>query len=452
MRSALPLRSLSLLASLAALAAAQKPGTSTSRGFVELFGGHGAEFASAVSASSDGGAYVAGWADSFGAGNEDAWIARVDRHGNALWEEAIGGRDNEEIYGLLATPDGGALIVGSTISFGAGLTDGWAVKLDALGAIEWQKAYGGDDEDRINAVGPSPAGYYLAGSVTTKATFQDPWVLEVDLAGDVLWQETFPGDGAIDAVASLAPTTDGLAMVVTTNSSLGGQPFFGFFRPWFVRLDGSGQPLVQRTYTLSNGDAWSHVSALADGTFAVTGEILSAAFFRGDAWAAHLDGNGDVLWDRRFGDNFGNLNFDGGRAIHQTSDGGYYLFAATNTGVDPLWLLRLNPNGEMLWNRTLGAGFFGEAAGLDLAPNGELLLAATLFGGGAGDASLIRLGANGRGLKCEFSHAGEPNVWTSPLQIDEAALAPEAANYAAVDTSATVQSIATGVFLCPPGT
>jgi hypothetical protein len=446
------LRVAAFLVSLAALVSGQKPGPApTGRGFVEVFGGRGTEFASAVAATSDGGAFVAGWTDSSGAGGEDAWVARVDRRGRRLWEQALGGPQNDEAFACVATPDGGCLLAGTTLSFGAGLSDAWAVKLDALGGIEWQKAYGDADEDRFNAAGLSAAGYYLAGTVTTKDTFQDAWVLELDLAGNVLWQETFPGDGGFDSPTSLARTADGLALVVTTNSSLGGQPFSGFFRPWFVRLDAAGAPLVQRTYDFSSGDYWSHVSALSDGTFAVTGEILSAAFFRGDAWAVQLDADGDVLWDRRFGDNFGNLNFDGGRAIRQTSDGGFFVFASTSTGSDPLWLIRLDRRGEMLWNRTLAPGFFGEASGLDLAPNGELLLGATLFAGGPGDAALVRLSPGGRGLACEFSSPGQPNVWSSPLTIEDAALAPAPAAYGSTDTAATVTPLATEAYLCPPG-
>jgi hypothetical protein len=307
-----------------------------------------------------------GRTNSFGAGISDAWALRMGLGGEVAWEVASGGKGREEFASLLATPDGGCILAGFTESFGAGLEDGWIVKLSAAGLVEWQKTYGGVDLDSFTSLAPSPDGYYVGGSTVVVATARDAWVLEIDFSGGVLWQETSGGKGD-DRLRSLAATPDGVAFTADSNSSLSGASV-PFFRPWLVKLDGNGVPAWQKTYNLSGGDTWNHLVALDGGGFEATGEILAAAFFRGDVWVVKLEDDGDVIWDARFGDNFANLGADTGRRVRPMRNGDFMVGGTIETaGANP-WLLRLDSSGVLLWDRMYGGLSFDNGTSLNGLP------------------------------------------------------------------------------------
>ncbi len=391
-------------------------------------------------------------ADTVGLFAPDAWFLRLNRLGSVTQEFTLGGRGRDELVSLAQTPDGGFLAAGATTSFGAGGTDGWVVKLAADGAIEWQRAYGGGGEEEFTAVAVSPNGAYVGGRMIDDVTGTDAWVLELDFAGEILWQERFAG-ASEDFLSSLAATPDGLAFVVNSSSDLGGFPV-AFHRPWLVKLDGAGAVQWQKVYDYSSGDLWNHIVALEDGGYVVTGEILAAAFFRGDAWVVRLDELGGVIWDRRLGDHLGIPGFDGGRRVLPTQDGGFAVAAGTSTGGgggEKLWLIRLDSQGSLVWNRRLGGNMFDFATALAPGANGFLLAGSSgSFGAGSQDALVLQLTASGMlGDSCNLQHPTGPNVWTDTLSTGTPGIAPTPTG---AGTSATAGTLGTlgvnAAFVC----
>ena len=170
-------------------------------------GGYGDEELLAVRAA-DGGQIAVGWTDSFGAGDRDAWVVKLDENGDVEWQRAYGGPGRDEAYavevssGSLQRP--GSLVVGVTESFGAGAEDIWALRLSESGAVLWEKTYGGTGADAASTVAferpcfapgeePRPADWAIAGKTDSFGAWDfDSWVLRIDDAtGDVLWSRTF---------------------------------------------------------------------------------------------------------------------------------------------------------------------------------------------------------------------------------------------------------------------
>ncbi len=404
-----------------------------------------------VSVAPDGFQVLAS-ADTVGLFAPDAWFVRLNRLGTVLQEFTLGGPGHDELVSLVETQDGGFLAAGATTSFGAGGTDGWVVKLDANGAVEWQRAYGGGGEEEFTAIAVSPDGAYVGGRMVDDVTGTDPWVLELNFAGEILWQERFAG-ASEDFLSTLTATSDGLAFVANSSSDLGGFPV-AFHRPWLVKLDGAGAVQWQRVYDYSSGDLWNHLVALDTGGFVVTGEILAAAFFRGDAWVVRLDDLGGVLWDRRLGDHLGVPGFDGGRRVLPTSDGGFAVAAGTSTGGgggEKLWLIRLDSQGALVWNRRLGGNMFDFATALAPGANGFLLAgASSSFGRGSQDALALQLTASGMlGDSCNLQHPTGPNVWSDTLSTGTPAVAPTPTAAGSIATAGTLGALGVNAsFVC----
>jgi len=147
----------------------------------KTFGGTGEDVALSVRQTIDGGYIVAGTTESYGAGLADFWLVKADSEGNKEWDKTFGGTDNDSAYSVQQTSDGGYIIAGYTESYSAGLADFWLVKTDSFGNEQWNKTFGGTYKDRARSVQQTTdGGYILAGSTNSYgAGLADFWLIKV---------------------------------------------------------------------------------------------------------------------------------------------------------------------------------------------------------------------------------------------------------------------------------
>jgi hypothetical protein len=92
------------------------------------YGGSRDDRCRAMQVTSGGDIVLAGWTGSFGAGINDMWLVKTNANGDSLWSRTFGGADNDGAESVEQTSDGGYVVAGVTISFGAGNEDMWLVK------------------------------------------------------------------------------------------------------------------------------------------------------------------------------------------------------------------------------------------------------------------------------------------------------------------------------------
>lgn len=123
-------------------------------------------------------------------GQQDGWIRMLNTDGSEIWTQDFGEAFHDAIMNMATTSDGGILAVGRTQLDEEEDYDGWLVKLDAEGAVEWDAAYGEDDGDvGLSVVEAENGGYVVAGMV-----FKDDspvWVFKVDEQGDYVWENHY---------------------------------------------------------------------------------------------------------------------------------------------------------------------------------------------------------------------------------------------------------------------
>ncbi len=144
------------------------------------------DYAYSVQQTADGGYIVAGQSHSFSAGDSDILLLKLDNAGNISWQKIYGGTSEDYPLYIQQTSDSGYIVAGSTNSFGTGNYDIWLLKINSSGDVTWQKTYGGSLNDWPYAIQQTADdGYIVAGSTySSGAGSADIWLLKLNSGGD----------------------------------------------------------------------------------------------------------------------------------------------------------------------------------------------------------------------------------------------------------------------------
>ena len=96
----------------------------------KTFGGPISDNGRYVQQASDGGYIIAAQTTSYMSGGYDVWLIKTDADGNKLWNNVIGGPDNDYGNSIQQTSDGGYIVTGDTKSYGVGGYDIWLIKVE----------------------------------------------------------------------------------------------------------------------------------------------------------------------------------------------------------------------------------------------------------------------------------------------------------------------------------
>lgn len=207
------------------------------------------------------------------------------------------------------------------------------------------------------------------------------------------WRKVY-GYSKNELVNSVVKTRDGnyiFAGMSNSKNPYGEDDFY------LVKIDKWGNILGEWFYYGEKDDNAQSIVETSDGGLLILGESYSyATGISKDLFVIRLDKKGEVAWAK----NFGGMDMDGGRCAIEDSDGNYVLVGWTRSfgaGNSDFYIIKLSPNGEMIWSKTWGGKNFDEANSIIEDENGNYLIAGyTLsFGSGGKDVALVKLDKNG---------------------------------------------------------
>ena len=152
-----------------------------------FFGGINDDTGYFVKQANDGNYFIAGTTNSYGGGfGNNMYLLKLNAAGDSLWTKTYGGNFEESATGLWATNDGGCILSGSTNTFSVGGFDGYIVKTDANGNVDWTKTFGGFGTEVANSVQQTAdAGYIVAGYTNSAGAGDfDMYLLKIDSLGN----------------------------------------------------------------------------------------------------------------------------------------------------------------------------------------------------------------------------------------------------------------------------
>ncbi len=353
------------------------------------YGGTNEDEVYSVVQTFDGGYALAGYTNSFGAGNADFWLVKTDWTGNMMWNKTYGGTEDDLAECVVETGDGGYALAGNTKSFGAGNEDFWFVRTDSAGNMIWNKTYGGTEYERIYSIVQTvDGGYALAGYTNSfGAGNYDSWLVKTDAYGNHEWNQTYGGTGT-DYGYSVVQTDDGGYAITGRTNSFGA----GNYDSWLVKTDSAGSMLWNKTYGGAGDDRGKCVVKTCDCGYALAGFTSSFGAGSYDFWLVKTDAYGNMTWNSTYG----KANYDVAYSVVETGDGGYALAGHTysfGAGTADFWLVKTNSTGNMQWNTTYGGA--NRDCGYSVVETGDggYALAGYTYSFGAGneDFWLIKL-------------------------------------------------------------
>jgi len=393
--------------------------------FQRTYGGTDNDYGYSVRQTADSGYVIVGHTLSFGTESTDVYLVRTDASGAALWTRTYGGADNDYGWSVRQTADGGYVIAGITFSFGRPDGQVYLIRTDSAGEAEWSRVYGGSGSDHgCDVASTSDGGFIVVGKFGRATGGDDVFLVRVDSIGDTLWTRTYGGDSS-ECGWAVQPTADGGYVVAGNTNSFGA----GGWDAYLLRTDAGGDTLWTRTYGGAGLDGAYSVQPTADGGYVVTGETQSSGAGNRDVYLIKTDANGDPLWTKTYG----GIDHDDGSSVQLTADGGYIIAGSTESygaGDVDVYLVKTDADGDSLWTRTYGGLDWEIGKSVQPTTDGGYVVAGHTesFGAGLIDVYLIKTDSVGVAVAVEEPRAGparaaalslscEPNPFSATMRI-----------------------------------
>lgn len=321
---------------------------------------------------------------------------------------------------IKSTTDGGYVFAGG---YGYGIT-----KVNINGAVEWHQVYSRDPFDQAQCIEQTRDGGYIVSGTSSLLLYDRIWILKLDSEGNSEWQKVvnFENESFKSRAYSIKETLtqngspDGYLIAGSTIHLTGAS-----WDVWVLKTDLTGLITWQKTYNIHTDRAYS-----ADQTFdqdgVPTGYLVagSTGYFGGNAWLLKLNLDGSVDWEKIYGGSSQNAN-----SIQQTRDGGFIVAGqgvADDLNLYPgkhFWIAKLNSDGTIQWQK-----IYGGADGEDVAfsveevvdvsgtPNGYVVAGETSnFDAGQKDIWVLKIDSNGT-IEWEKTYGGSLDESANSIQ------------------------------------
>jgi hypothetical protein len=285
------------------------------------------------------------------------------------WQFNYGGGVEDIARSVVQTADGGYIVAGYTQSNDQDVIgaisgqDAWILKLNAGGAIEWKRIYGGTGDDQAHAIIQTANGDYVFAGTTnsTSGTIAgslgafDAWVVRLNSAGNLVWSRNLGGSDDDAFFGLFEAPTGAIVLGGESKSDIAGTTNRGGYDFFLAAVRPNGSPIYQRLYGGSSDEGVRSIALLgssiimAGSTLSNDGDVPANRGNR-DFLVLKINALGNILFSR----NYGGLADDIAYAVLAIEDGGAVVTGLSesasgqvddNFGAKDYWFVELTPTG-----------------------------------------------------------------------------------------------------------
>lgn len=328
------------------------------------FGNSNNDMGYSVKETSDNGYIIAGksWISSTYKGI----ILKTDYDGILEWSNTFSVENKKTVFSeLKITSDGGFVVAGT--AYNGNDKDIIVLKTDNYGNELWRKIIDNQYSDEGMSIHEtSDGGFVVSGTSLVK----------LSSGGNIIWNKSFNSSGN-----SIVENNEGNLIILGYSSE-------NTYTIQLTKTDSSGNEIWKKTFGAGKGKS---IKPTNDG-----GYILGIESNSGNnaMTMIKVNSDGDQEWSNSHASQYGQSYLSD---IEQTSDGGYILGGYVTTSRDnDMFFVKTDSNGNLEWNKTIGAPLDGENDQLwsiiETSDQNYILLGETNgYGYGLYDIYLIKL-------------------------------------------------------------
>jgi len=197
---------------------------------------------------------------------------------------------------------------------------------------------------------------YNLGGISAYSNEADATTGSVSAAG--LWSRTYGGPGDSRAYSVINTSDGGFMLAGTLNLNSSGRSNQDI---WLLKLKADETIEWQQSYGGTDKDVAKMLRQTSDGGYVVAGESASfnTTSASSDVWVLRLDNQGNIVWEKRYG--FGPA--ERAEAIVQTDDDADgvrddgFIVVGQSASVNGAWIIKLDSAGDVVWQQLHEAGF-----------------------------------------------------------------------------------------------
>jgi len=384
--------------------------------WVRTFGGSSIDQATSIAETSDGNFVVAGTTystdgDVNGKTTPDAdyWVVKISTSGNVIWNRTYGTTEDELAHHVSATDDGGFIVAGYSrgdncgSGSNGGFHDYWLAKFNTSGDQEWCQNFGfGGSDQAFDVFQTSDGGYFATGYFDVSASngqgnddrstsgtqhgVGEYWCIKMDANGEFFWRRYFGGsnnDRSYDALET--PEGDFIIAGASESDDFDINDSKGSYDLWAVKVSGDGDKMWTKSFGGSEIDIGYSITPTGDGNYLFAGDArstdkdITTSYGNADLWVVKIGPTGNKISQK----SYGGTKFDSARKIKQLSDGNFMVIGSTrsadndvseNKGQNDAWLLFIDNNLQLLFEKTIGGTSLDFAEDAIQASDGSIIL------------------------------------------------------------------------------
>jgi hypothetical protein len=309
-------------------------------------------------------------------------LMRTDLDGHELWTRLIATDKNGEGHGMVRTPDGGLILVGSQRT--GTFKDVLLVRTDPDGAVLWEKSFGGPMNDLgRDVIALEQGGFMIIGTTSSFGLgVADMYVIRTDESGNELWSRTFGGQ-SLDGGSELVQVDQFQVMLLGFTESFGA----GYRDLWLQSVSVDGDSLWGSTYGGADYEESQGLHRAANGSFILCGHSASIDPVHA-MHAIRIGQNGAVQWERHFGTPGVH---DGGEGVLEDSDGNLLFVGRSDSfgQAEQVYLVKTNATGDIISEENFGGDGSQWATDVAESPTSHYIIGTSVIDGDA-DVLLIK--------------------------------------------------------------